>query len=376
MSEPVSTQAGRQPDLLDEVVMALMRATGGTVAVRREDDPADETAPGRRLDMHLELVIRGQNVKFAIETLRNAYPRDISGAIWNLQGHLAARAVTKNGVIPLVAAHSLSPGAKELLRENGIAYFDLHGNLYLSFGRMLIDIQRPPTPSSTKKAAGTTDIFTDARACVVHALLTGRGKWLGVHPLATMATVSPGTCSAVMQELERREWCKSEGRGPGLRRMLTKPNALLDAWANAWKSRSDQRTRWYAFTSQPEALFKQLGQRLCKTMGNEPWAFTGTVPANIHAPYLTAVNDVDIIVPPGMGAKTGKGLRLERVEKGSNVTIVERGQAHLLFREKQPDGTWFASPFVLYLDLLNGRGRNQELADNLRQTLKLGTDGI
>jgi hypothetical protein len=35
----------------------------------------------------------------------------------------------------------------------------------------------------------------------------------------------------------------------------------------------------------------------------------------------------------------------------------------------------FASPIVLYLDLLDGRGRNKELAQAVREKLEMGTDG-
>jgi hypothetical protein len=51
---------------------------------------------------------------------------------------------------------------------------------------------------------------------------------------------------------------------------------------------------------------------------------------------------------------------------------VEREGASLQFREQYSgDSSYFASPFILYLDLLDGRGRNKELAQHLRKKLEL-----
>jgi len=50
----------------------------------------------------------------------------------------------------------------------------------------------------------------------------------------------------------------------------------------------------------------------------------------------------------------------------------ERGGASLLFQDRHPEyPSYFASPFILYLDLLDGRGRNKELAQHVREKLEL-----
>jgi hypothetical protein len=50
------------------------------------------------------------------------------------------------------------------------------------------------------------------------------------------------------------------------------------------------------------------------------------------------------------------------------VTFIERTGASLMFCDTHPErpGSHFASRFVMYLDLLDGVGRNKELAAEFR----------
>ncbi|HCF3573171.1 TPA: hypothetical protein NIC89_006313, partial [Pseudomonas aeruginosa] len=83
------------------------------------------------------------------------------------------------------------------------------------------------------------------------------------------------------------------------------------------------------------------------------------------------VDSAEIIVPPGYATILGTTLNMKPAPKGSNVTIVERGGASLQFRECSPlHSPYFASPYIQYLDLLDGRGRNKELAIHLRERLE------
>jgi hypothetical protein len=207
---------------------------------------------------------------------------------------------------------------------------------------------------------------------VVHALLVNRNKWVAGNELAEMSGISPYTSSKVLQELERREWCESTGAGPTLRRRLTKPKQLLEAWAADWTKRKEKRTRWYAFTERPNLLLDHLTYQIDKAGVSFDWAFTGAVAANVYAPLLTSVDTAEIIVPLGHAEELARKIGLKPADKGANVTFVERDGASLLFRESFPDyPSYFASPFIFYLDLLDGRGRNKELAQHVLEKLEL-----
>lgn len=354
-----------EADLADRLSAALAEATNGQVVDRRAKQQIDGESG---LDLMLTLVAGGESVDIAVETLCHAYPRDIRQAVWRLDEYKLATN-RQQDLVTLVAAESLSPGAKDLLRKRGIGYFERNGNLYLRWRQWLIDIERP-RKASAKKEVGT--LFTDAREMVAHALLKHRNEWLTGGELAEMVQTSSYTCSVVLQELVRREWCESTGAGRTLRRRLTKPGQLLDAWAEKWTQRKEPRSRWYVFSNHPSALLMQLTYEIDKAAISFPWAFTGTAAANVYAPLLTSVETAEIIIPPGHADQLAKVLHLKPADKGANVTLVERDGASLLFRDVHPEyPSYFASPFILYLDLLDGRGRNKELAQHVREKLEL-----
>jgi hypothetical protein len=323
-----------------------------------------------RVDFVFDLDVDGTSVRIAVAALRYAYPRDVQGAVWKLDEFKYAYAPSQSDdLILLVAAESLSPGARELLRKRGIGYFERNGNLNFKWRNWLINIERPDLPSARR---GATSLFTDSREAVVHALLVNRLGWLSGSDLAAMAQTSQYTVSVVLQELERREWCETNGAGRTLRRRLSKPRELLDAWAVQWKKRKEQRSGWYLFHERQNPLLTTLTDAIESTNPTFDWALTGTNAANVYAPLLTNVDTVEIIVPPGRADGLARDLRLKPAEKGANVVFVERDGASLLFRGSMPGyPSYFASPFIMYLDLLNGRGRNKELADHVLKKLEL-----
>ncbi|MBP0633189.1 hypothetical protein J8I32_30820 [Cupriavidus sp. AcVe19-1a] len=328
--------------------------------------PSGSSYRSPSLDMALEMDVDGKTVEIAVEALRVAYPRDVQGAIWKLSEYKLA-SKRQNDLILLVAAEALSPGSRELLRDRGIGYFERNGNLRLNWRNWLINIERPAIPSA-KKAA--TSLFTDSREMVVHALLINRGKWMTVNELAEISRTSMYTSSVVLQELERREWCESSDGRPH-RRRLTKPRQLLDAWATHWVKRKEKRSRWYAFTERPHMLLDYLADKMDQADVSFDWAFTGAAAANAYAPLLTSVDTAEIVVPPGHADELAREIGLKPAEKGANVTFVERDGASLMFRQADYAPEYFASPFILYLDLLDGRGRNKELAQHVLEKLEL-----
>lgn len=350
----------------DELCTALASATQGQIVSRRTEIAFESN---HRLNLLLTLRVDEYFAEVAVETVRNAYPRDVQAAIWRLnEFQISSR--ERTDIISLVAAESLSPGARDMLRKRGIGYFERNGNLYLRHGNWLVDIENLEPEVARRDV---TTLFTEAREMVVHALMVNRHRWLTGGELAEISQTSQYTCSVVLQELERREWSESIGSGRTLRRRLSKPRALLDDWAEHWGTREDERTRWYWFVDQPQLLLSRLTCEIDKVGVSFPWAFTGTAAANIYAPLLTSTDTTDILVPPGCGKDLAVALRLKPAGTGANVTLIERKRTSLQFRDPHPDYplSYFASPFILYLDLLDGRGRNRELAGNVLIRLDL-----
>lgn len=75
----------------------------------------------------------------------------------------------------MVVAHTLSPGAKAMLRERRIGYLEPDGRLYFRWRTWLVNIERPKRVPSRTRAM---PLFSGSRENVVHALLMSRGSWI------------------------------------------------------------------------------------------------------------------------------------------------------------------------------------------------------
>ena len=317
---------------------------------------------GGMLDCLLHINSPYGHRRLAVELLRQAYPRDIRDAAWQLQSFLKDNDDAKD-IIPMVAAEHFSEGAKDDLRLHKLAYFEASGTFYLRHKEWLIDIQRPSKPAARRSEV---QLFTGAREQVVLALLVERNIFRSGLELADLSKTSTYTVSTVLAELERREWIESEGNGRTLRRRLSEPGELLDAWAEAWTPRKETKTRWYSFVSNHDSMLDKLAGQMADAR-LEDGVFTGAAAANRITPLLTRTDTIEIIISPGEAERYAAALNLKPVDKGANVTLIERTGASTLFtNQAMPAKARLAHPLILYLDLLDGKGRNKELAEQLR----------
>lgn len=351
--------------MLDLVGQSLTEAFGGSAWAK--DRPT--IISSGRPDGLLEIPGDGEPIFVAVEVIRTAYPRDTHRMIWRLdERELCLGKARPKNFIKLVAAENLSPGAKSILKDKGYAFFERSGSLFLRTKKLLINIERSSKSSSRSHSV---DLFTEAREGAIHGLLKNAFQWVAGVDLAEQSQTSTYTCSIVLQELERREWCETQGAGRTKRRRLVQPGKLLDEWVGHWQPRNVNRSHWYAFVENPRMLIDRLTCLVKESGVDFPWAFTGAAAANIYAPLLTSVDSAEIIVPSGYAAILGTSLNMKPAQKGSNVTIIEREGTSLQFREFHAlHPACFASPYIQYLDLLDGRGRNKELALHLREQLE------
>lgn len=366
--------------LLQAFVQAFQASTDSHLVEQREEIAFAEHRR-ERLDALLTFALpdNGAVFELAVEAVNAAYPRDARRLIEYLATfHELHEPSGSKPAIPVVVAHHLTDGAKDAFRAAGINYFEASsGSLRFRDGTWFIDIERPSKSSAGRKVG---NVFSGAREQVVHALLmhwlrADEDDWLPGNELAVMADTSPFTVSKTLQELEKYDWVETTGAGPTLRRRLKRGRALLDAWANEWTHRAhtEPRTRWYTYAGGKGGIVDWMLEKLADRTG---WAVTGAAAANAQVPHLTTVDRVQIIVPRGLGEAWAQDLRLERTDKGSNVTLIERAGASLMFLDEHParPDSRFASPFIQYLDLLDGVGRNKELATEFRsRVLRMGS---
>lgn len=316
-------------------------------------------------DAQVDLQVAGKAFILLIEAKKAVYPRDVRQALWHLRD--ARRAMTAGqgkDTLPLLAAESISPGAKELLKSEGVGYYDSGGSLYLPAPGAYLYIDRPPPKSQVKSERS---LFYGRRAQVLHALLVRHQDWFGVTELAQQAMVSPATASQVLTELERFDWLVARGQGPGKERHLGEPAALLDAWVRQLAAeRRPALHRYYVPGLKAEALETRLAQVF--DAHDVQHEITHEAAAQRLAPFLSSVSQVRARVLVGPNAQAAvRELDARLVSEGANLAVIEaKLPGELLFRERV-GGLWLASPIQIYLDLLRGEGRAKEMAEHFRK---------
>lgn len=359
MSESVPTE--RQ--LIARFIEALCELPDVRADVGQTDLAARSVDRG--YDARIDLHVADKSFVVLLEEKKAVFPRDVRELIWKFRA-VSHSWATEHGNKPLtlLVAESISPGAKDLLKSEGIGYYDSGGSLYLPAPGAYFYIDRP-APKAWNKSFQT--LFTGRRAQVLHALLVQHQDWFGVTELAQKATVSPATASEVLTELERFDWLESRGQGPSKERHLREPTTLLDSWAKELAAiRQPPVPRYYVPGAKADALAERIG-RAFDAQGVQ-YAITHEAAAQRYAPFLSHVSQVRarVLIDASFDAAIGD-LDARIVYEGANLGIIAAKSAgELLFRE-QMDGLWLASPIQIYLDLLRGEGRSKEMAEHFRK---------
>ncbi len=311
----------------------------------------------------IDLRIAGKSVLVLAEARKSLYPRDIRQILWRLTAMPPGQ---QGAVRHLLAADLLSPGAKALLREHGIGYFDSGGSLFLPAPGAYVFIDRPTPKGSVKPAQS---LYTGRRAQVLHTLLsdTRLPDWFGVNQIAEHAQVAASTASNVLTMLEKLDWLVSRGSGPGKERQLREPAALLDAWAERVSAqRAPALSRYFVPGLKADALTDKLAEVF--DAHQVIYAVSYEAAAQRYAPFLSTISQVRVRVLPGDGAASALAqLGARKVTEGANLVIISATSMGELQYRQNLGGIWLASPVQVYLDLSHGEGRASEMAAHLRQ---------
>ena len=303
--------------------------------------PVESGGPGRRYDARIDLSVDGKTVTLLIEVKKVLYPRDVRQALWQLQELARGWPQSVNGrqTAFLLAAHSISPGAKDLLRDERVGYYDSGGSLFIPADVIYVYVDKPPPKALSNSIRS---VFSGRRAQVLHALLMRHGEWIGGKEIAEVAQVSPATVSQVLTKLERFDWVVSRGQGPSKERQLREPGALLDSWAKQLSAMQPLAMRRYFVPSlRGEGLLKKFGE-VC-ALNKADYAITHEAAGQLYAPFLSTVSQVRSRLIAGAAADGVLGaLDARFVDQGANLAVIAvKSSGELLFRQVV-DGTWLA----------------------------------
>ena len=323
--------------------------------------------PDREYDAQVDLRAGGKAATLLIEMKKDVYPRDVRQVLWQLRESARRWPHPTEGreAVFFLVAQSISPGAKELLRNERVGYYDSGGSLFLPpSSDIYVYVDKPPPKSLSRSIRS---VFSGRRAQVLHAVLMRECDWFGVKDIANQARVSPATASQVLTELEKFEWVVSRGQGPGKKRHLQEPGALLDEWVNQQAAmRPLSMRRYFVPSARAEGLVERFAE-VCAASQAE-YAVTHEAAGQLYAPFLSTVSQVRCRLLGGPAADRALGaLDARLVDQGANLAVIEaKSPGELLYREFV-NGIWLASAVQVYLDLMRSEGRAREMATHLRR---------
>ncbi len=334
----------------------------------RSAEPEPLGPDGLRADIALLADIKGKPALILIEVKAPVYPRDARAAAWQAKRASSLGDSTRTTpTVRIVAAPAISRSSRELLRDEGLAYWDQSGSLYLEVPWAFYFIDQP---KQGKTEILVRKVYRGSTAKILHAMLIEPDRRWHVQDLAEIAQVSPSTVHGVFTFLENQLWAEKVGSGPATVRTLTKPGALLDAWAEEHSLNEYKTRRFYRWAQSRDKLKSDVLKLLRDSQTQ--YALTQASGAESLAPYATRVDNLHILVSEATDLiELAERGGLKPVESGENITFLVCGdRSPLMFRQHIED-TDIASNIQLYLDLRAWPRRGKEQAEHLR-SMKIG----
>lgn len=324
-------------------------------AIESLDVRAVEREPYAGIDIFAEVTAFGQQHKLVAEVKSSGQPRHVRQALLSLRNYVEQQA---DRVTPILIVPYLSPQAQDLCREFGVAYLDLEGNARLAFGTFFLSRQFAKRPVVERRELRS--LFKPKSVQVLKVLLREPSKPWRVAELAEVAGVSLGHVSNVRNGLLDREWAQLAEEGM----FLAAPDALLDAWREAYEAPSGKRQAFYT-TLHGASFDAALRGRPLESGGQI--ALASFSAAQWLAPFGRTGTQYFYADADGLEILRSS-LKLSSASKGENVVVTVLDDPGLFRDTVQPaPGVVCTSPVQTYLDLATAGERGQEAADHLRQ---------
>ena len=311
----------------------------------------------REIDLVALVRVAGRSHSIVCEVKDNGQPRCVRMALLQLQNSIRH---VDSPATPLLIAPYLSPESQALCREQGVDFLDFEGNARLVFDGVYVERRVESKPPVARREIKS--LFKPKSAQVLRVLLRDPKRSWRVAELAAAARVSLGHINNVRVGLLDREWARIEPSGL----LLSRPDALLDAWRDAYEPPAGDRLTFYT-TLHGAAFDAAARHALGVADGHDQVMFASFSAAQWLAPYARVGTHFFYANQAGLN-KLQQQLALSSPIKGENV-IVTRLDHDELFRDavEPAAGIGCTSPVQTYLDLTASGERGREAAEFLRR---------
>ena len=269
----------------------------------------------------------------------------------------------KGEAIPLIVAPYISSRHQDLLREMGVAYLDLSGNISLRFKSIHID--RRGFKNRFREDRIVKDPFSDKASLALRILLESDKSW-GIRELAREAQLSPGYASKVVSRCEELGYVSRSHEGIKLR----DARSILDDWVIDYSKKSKSRKKVRKFFCRANSPIEVMSRMA--SLDNPPsdakYALSFHAGAHFVDPYAS-FEVVDVYIDDlKIQSYFAHELKMRSVEKGENVRFRSPFyKESAFFRSRRLDNLWVVSDLQLYLDLYHYPIRGREQAEHIYQ---------
>ncbi len=332
----------------------------------RTDAPPGSKKHDFRADLVATVKVGNKSKELIFEVKHRGYPRELEEGVQTLSK------LTENRpeLVPVLVVPFISETGRRQVRDRGINFIDLSGDVYIAFDNVLIHKTSAGNEYTYKKEG--INIFSDKASLIVRELVSKSEAYHTVRTLAENASVSVGWASEVLNELKERGYLdKKPRRGCKIRRMEN----LLDDWAGQYTflGKNSIRSFFIKAMSLDEmfALFKDSG-----ASQQIEYALTVHAGAHLVAPFVQ-YNECHLYVRgrKDFGRQVDHlvdALQLTEPHAGGNFHVARPYYEHGAFHDLRIiEGLKVASDIQLYLDLARFPIRGTEQAEKI-----LGHSGL
>jgi len=346
---------------LESKIAAIIDSLSGDVAIRYHK----AVKGGKQPDLLIELDAGGAKpLRVAIEVCANPRPPQVLRVAEQASVYAAASKAS-----PAVAVPVLSPSLRRELRNRGVGYLSLDGQVYLSGHGIHIDRQ-VPSDKPPFRWESSSSLFADRSSLLLRHLFGHGDLPAGVRSAAAVLKVSPALASRLLSKLKIEGMLIEQGG----RVQLADRSAVLDDWLEFYRRRAkrQQEQRLYMHARDVESVLRRLADD-ARGAPDPGWGLSFQAGASLVAPYAF-FSEVHLLVrgPDWESAaqKLRQRLELEPAREQANVILVRPYyRESSSFGLRKIEGLPVVSDLQLYLDLSVYPRRGAEQAARIRERL-------
>lgn len=278
---------------------------------------------------------------------------------------LAAEAIkqyARPNRIPIVASQFMGPNRRALLKEMGVGYIDMAGNIYLRAPGIFIEREEKRNPFSYEREG--LNPYSDKASIILRVLMDEPNRSWKIREIAKAGDINPGWVSRVVKSLVERGLVKFS-RQKGI--ALLRGEDMLKEWADLYDWRRNKFYYYYCHALNFQGVLERISE--LNLDSDKMIALGFQAGAYLVSPYST-FNQVHLMIDGRsfdmIRPEIERQLELESRREGANLILVRPYYKYsALFSARKIKKWLVASDVQLYLDLNRYPLRGQEQAGHL-----------